>query len=83
MVILKFFAQSAKIMGKRELKIVFQPDKVAMKLGDLLNKESEKLSLVIAHTGNWRLAVNQEFADLETPIHDGDEIAFIPPVSGG
>jgi molybdopterin synthase catalytic subunit len=29
------------------------------------------------------VARNQEFADLETRIADGDEIAFLPPVSGG
>lgn len=28
-------------------------------------------------------ARNQEFADLSTPLADGDEIAFLPPVSGG
>jgi molybdopterin synthase catalytic subunit len=29
------------------------------------------------------LARNQEFADLETPLAEDDEIAFLPPVSGG
>jgi molybdopterin synthase catalytic subunit len=29
------------------------------------------------------LAVNQEIARRETPLHDGDEVAFMPPVSGG
>jgi molybdopterin synthase catalytic subunit/molybdopterin converting factor small subunit len=29
------------------------------------------------------VARNQEFADLSTPVADGDEIAFLPPVSGG
>jgi len=28
-------------------------------------------------------ARNQEFADLATPLQDGDEVAFLPPVSGG
>ncbi|PWU10004.1 MAG: molybdenum cofactor biosynthesis protein MoaD, partial [Terriglobia bacterium] len=28
-------------------------------------------------------ARNQEFADLSTPLADGDEVAFLPPVSGG
>jgi molybdopterin converting factor subunit 1 len=26
---------------------------------------------------------NQEFAPWHTPLHSGDEIAFLPPVSGG
>jgi len=32
-------------------------------------------SLVASH--------NQEFAAWDTPLHSGDEIAFLPPVSGG
>ena len=30
-----------------------------------------------------RAAVNQDFATPDTPIKDGDEIAFFPPVTGG
>jgi len=26
---------------------------------------------------------NQEFASWTTPLHSGDEVAFLPPVSGG
>jgi sulfur-carrier protein len=26
---------------------------------------------------------NQEFAGWSTPLHSGDEVAFLPPVSGG
>ena len=26
---------------------------------------------------------NCEFVDRETPVHSGDEVAFLPPVSGG
>jgi MoaE-MoaD fusion protein len=29
------------------------------------------------------VAVNQEIARRATPLHDGDEVAFLPPVSGG
>ena len=30
-----------------------------------------------------RVAVNQSYADLETRITAGDEVAFFPPVTGG
>jgi molybdopterin converting factor subunit 1 len=29
------------------------------------------------------VAVNAEYARMTTDVHDGDEIAFLPPVSGG
>lgn len=29
------------------------------------------------------VAVNAEFARFTTPVRDGDEVAFLPPVSGG
>lgn len=28
-------------------------------------------------------AVNMEYADPATPVRDGDEVAFFPPVTGG
>ena len=30
-----------------------------------------------------RIAVNLEFADAKQPLQPGDELAFLPPVSGG
>jgi len=30
-----------------------------------------------------RVAINQQFADAATPLADGDELAFLPPISGG
>lgn len=33
--------------------------------------------------GRVRCAVNQEIAKPETPVQDGDEVAFFPPMTGG
>ena len=30
-----------------------------------------------------RVAINQQFADPHTPLQHGDELAFLPPISGG
>lgn len=32
---------------------------------------------------NLLSAINQEYADLSRLVHDGDEVAFFPPVTGG
>jgi molybdopterin synthase catalytic subunit len=33
--------------------------------------------------GRAVIAVNQDVAPLDTPVRDGDEVAFLPPMSGG
>jgi len=30
-----------------------------------------------------RVAINQSFAAADTPLANGDELAFLPPISGG
>lgn len=34
-------------------------------------------------TQRLRAAINEEFADWSQPLKHGDQLAFIPPVSGG
>ena len=33
--------------------------------------------------GSVSAAVNADFARMTSPVHEGDEVAFLPPVSGG
>ena len=44
-------------------------------------------ALVAEHPGldRWTpsAAVNEVWARVDTPVRDGDEVAFLPPVSGG
>jgi molybdopterin converting factor subunit 1 len=46
-------------------------------------------ALVAAHPGaaayekSMSCAVNAEYARMTTPVGEGDEVAFLPPVSGG
>jgi len=35
------------------------------------------------HLARVAFAVNQSYVDRSTVLHDGDELAIIPPVSGG
>jgi molybdopterin converting factor subunit 1 len=45
---------------------------------ELKNKHHFKLNL-----SEIRVAINGNFASIDQPIFDSDEIVFIPPVSGG
>lgn len=33
--------------------------------------------------GRFKVAINAEFSDWDTPLAEGDSIVFIPPVAGG
>ena len=49
-------------------------------LARLLAAQNPRLADLLART---RVAVNAEFADPNTSLADGDEVAFLPPMSGG
>lgn len=51
-------------------------------LRDLLAARGEPWS-ALATAKNLRVAVNQQMVGLETPVKNGDEVAFFPPVTGG
>lgn len=50
---------------------------------DRLRSREGSWSEAFAPGRAWRVAVNQDMADLATPLKPGDEIAFFPPVTGG
>ncbi len=61
------------------------PDGVAT-VGDLaawLQARDDRGARAFAEPTVVRAAVNQDFASLSTPVQDGDEVAFFPPVTGG
>jgi MoaE-MoaD fusion protein len=49
--------------------------------GDLLEVLAERIPALKKAPG--LIAVNQSYVGPEAELHDGDEVAFIPPVSGG
>lgn len=73
MITVKCFARYRALLGFAELALPAAPT-----LGDLL--EDPRLGPLPQEA---LLAVNQCFADRNTPLADGDEVALMPPVSGG
>jgi molybdopterin converting factor small subunit len=49
----------------------------------LLERPEPPLSRVRSRLQGMRFAVNQEFVSLDAQVRDGDEVAILPPVSGG
>jgi len=52
-------------------------------LAALLRRRGGAWSELLAEGETILAAVNQEMARPETPVRDGDEVAFFPPVIGG
>lgn len=55
---------------------------VAMLL-DVLRARGGVWAEALATGGSFRVAVNQELAEMTMPLEEGDEVAIFPPVTGG
>ena len=82
MITVKFFASLKAIAEKEEEQIEVQSSISMDQLSDMISKTSPKMGDII-RDNKIMISVNQEMADADTVIHDGDEVAFLPPFSGG
>ncbi len=75
-----FFASYRDIAGTDELDVELDaPAAVSDLVRYLRNSGQEWQALPPTPV----VAVNMTYASLSTPLREGDEVAFIPPVSGG
>ena len=82
MITVKYFASLKAIAEKEEEQIEIQSSISMDQLSDIISKTSPKMADII-RDNKIMISVNQEMADANTVIHDGDEVAFLPPFSGG
>jgi molybdopterin synthase sulfur carrier subunit len=76
----KFFAVCHEMFGRYEEKMELPESATVMDI--LKHLESEKPEFA-AYYDLMQISVNWEYATKNTPIKDGDEVALIPPVTGG
>jgi molybdopterin synthase catalytic subunit len=79
-IIVCFFAGHRDIVGRSEQRFELEPGSTVGALWEQLVAAHPRLA---GFRGRLLYAVNQQFSTPETELHDGDEVAFIPPVSGG
>jgi molybdopterin synthase sulfur carrier subunit len=75
-----FFGQLQEITG------VTQEDaelSEGARVNDLFERYGRRFPKLAEFRGSVATAVNQEYADWRTKLAPGDEVAFLPPVSGG
>jgi molybdopterin converting factor subunit 1 len=81
MITVKLFAILRDKAGKSELAVNSNPPTVSALLKQI-SGEYPALSDILSR-GSILIAVNQEFAKSDALLRDGDEVALMPPVSGG
>lgn len=78
-----YFASLRETVGKTNESLALPaPATVSALIAELRSRGAIWASALDAGK-RWRVAVNQEMATLETPLHAGDEVAIFPPVTGG
>ena len=76
----RLFARLRDIVGAGELMREAPVGATARQVWDTLVAEHPDLDPYGAISS---CAVNEEYAAFSAPLKDGDEVAFLPPVSGG
>lgn len=75
-----YFASLADLMGCQEQTLELPEGST---VSDLLQTLEEMAPGLRKFQRRFRVAQNQEFVSLETPLEEGAEMALVPPVSGG
>jgi MoaE-MoaD fusion protein len=75
-----FFGMLKDIVGRVEEQIELDP---GARLATVFDHYAGRFPRLRDMAGSIVIARNQEFSPLSTAVADGDEVAFLPPVSGG
>lgn len=75
-----FFASLADLMGKRQMHIVMPAGSKVADAVTYFERDTPGFAAYISHVS---VAVNEAFVTQDVVLADGDELAMIPPVSGG
>ncbi|MCY3764113.1 MAG: molybdopterin converting factor subunit 1 [Gemmatimonadetes bacterium] len=75
-----FFASCRDLVGTPEASVSL-PERASV--ADLLARLAEEHPRLQEMEGSLMVSVNQTYVDRTRWLSDGDEVAFIPPVSGG
>lgn len=81
MIKVRFFAVIKERLGKEDISLDLSKGSVA-EIIRAIGEEFPNIESVLK-SFNAMIAVNHEMADMDTIVKDGDEVAFIPPFSGG
>lgn len=78
-----FFARFREELGVASEQIELDGLTTMGELLACLRRRGEAWGRLFAEDQRVMMAVNQALADRNTPLKEGDEVAFFPPVTGG
>lgn len=76
----KFFASYKEVLGKEEIELELEENSNISHLLDILRNDYPKLGNLME---TLVVSVNLEYAEYDRKLKEGDEVALLPPVSGG
>lgn len=77
---IRLFARLREIAGTAELTRTIQSGAT---VGSLWRELAQEHAELAQYERSISSAVNADYARMDRPLADGDEVAFLPPVSGG
>jgi molybdopterin synthase sulfur carrier subunit len=84
MITLLYFARLRETFGVASEELVLPEDVATLEgVRAVLAARGGMWAHELAAGRAFRAAVNQDIAGADTPVKDGDEVAFFPPVTGG
>ena len=80
LVTVRLFARLREMAGHPEIRLELPEGSTA---GDAWARLTERHPGMVAYSSSISCAVNEDYARMSAQLHDGDDVAFLPPVSGG
>ncbi len=75
----KFFASLRERLHCGQVQLEFNPSQIPLSLEQVWQQATQNAEKPV----QILVALNKNYVNWQTPVQDGDEVAFFPPVTGG
>jgi molybdopterin converting factor subunit 1 len=76
----KFFAGPREALGMGEIEMMVPK---GTRVSDLIERLVDEYPVLASYARFLNVAVNRAYVSMQRELHDGDEVACLPPVGGG
>jgi molybdopterin converting factor subunit 1 len=79
-VTVRLFARLRELAGRADIECDVAE---SASVGDVWREVAARFPALAPYGASVSCAVNADFARMAAPVREGDDVAFLPPVSGG